>query len=204
MMNLADRDRSSHFEMPVLFPVCVKDLHSKDNRRVPDYIAQQRNDNSFFSSEHSLHIGTPAMSGTVEETTCRPIMKDHGWYWNSVHQKATNNHRNTCTYVVNQDSVDSIVSSTNTTDCQFHCTMCEKSYGHKRGLQDHMVRAHADKNDPVVMARNQSRKDARVKNSAKKRKDPAYVQARKDAQCKARLVKKIKKKSPNWTGVYVM
>jgi hypothetical protein len=203
---------------------------------VPDYIAQHRDENSYFSSDHSLQIRTPVMSGTIEETACRPTTKAHGWHWNSMHQlirtnpdstatasaalpivhseklltskvdahKANNIHRNTCAYGMDQDSVESILSSTNTSECPFHCTLCTKFYGHKRGLQDHMMRTHTDKNDPVVMARNQSRKDARVKNSAKKRKDPAYVQARKDAQCKARLVKKIKKKSPNWTGVYVM
>jgi hypothetical protein len=74
------------------------------------------------------------------------------------------------------------LSDTVAVDKPFPCTECGKAYPR----------------DPTVIAKHQARKDARVKNSAKKRKEPAYVQARKDSLRKARLVKKIKKKSPIW------
>jgi hypothetical protein len=93
--------------------------------------------------------------------------------------------------------------STNTTEKPFPCTKCSNAYSHKRGLLDHITRAHTDKRDPIVLAKAQARKDARVKNSAIKRKDPTYVQARKDSLRKARLLKKWKKKTQQGIGVSV-
>jgi hypothetical protein len=97
----------------------------------------------------------------------------------------------------NTDPVRPNIPQTHSQDVEveqrIRCTDCGKTYAHKRGLVDHTMRAHADKRDPVVMLKVQSRKDARVKNSAIKRQDPSYVKARNTSACNARLLKKVQK-----------
>lgn len=236
METFSEVDRFSHFEMPGLFPVCVKEFYGNEDRKVYSHVTNHSGVTSCFKANNGLYIGKPGMGAMIDEGTRTNSGKDNVWCWNSTRQvvetdsnssgnvsagEATSCEMYGDIYPVSQmnkpnagritnksfekeDSVEKIVVSEKISVRPYACTECDKSYGHKRGLRDHIMRTHSDKNDPVVIAKAQGRKDARVKNSAKKRKDPAYVRARKDAQCKARLIKRIKKNSPNWVGQHVL
>lgn len=218
---VSEIDHFSFLQRPTLSALCSRERANKDLPWTHDYMCHQRGFNFTYSTpEHTapagfveLAVGMPTRQ-CIESSTNGPTALTTKAVYQTQRNGVMNitaTRRKFTPSLQNQENFKKLdlvknvgfaktveLSDTVAVDKPFPCTECGKAYGHKRGLVDHMMRAHADPRDPTVIAKHQARKDARVKNSAKKRKEPAYVQARKDSLRKARLVKKIKKKSPIW------